>query len=66
MDNGKIAVIDTENKSTSLYAGTFDFDLVDVEPPYTVGKLVNPAKYVLKNGYDVLIIDSASNFWDGV
>jgi len=64
--NGRIALIDTENESASLYAGEFDFDVTNVEAPYNIDKLVNATKYALKNDYDVLIIDSASHFWDGV
>jgi len=65
-DNGKVALLDTENKSASLYAGEFDFDVTNVDPPYTMDKLVKPTKYVLNNNYDVLVIDSASHFWNGV
>src|SRR6056297_336507 len=65
-DNGKIALIDTENESASLYAADFNFDVTNVEAPYTIDKLVNATKFVLKNDYDVLIVDSASHFWDGV
>ncbi len=63
---GRVALIDTENESASLYAGDFDFDVTNVDPPYTMDKLVEPTKYVLKNNYDVLVIDSASHFWNGV
>lgn len=65
-DNGRIAMIDTENESASLYAGDFDFDVTNVEAPYNIDKLVKSTKYVLQHDYDVLIIDSASHFWDGV
>lgn len=65
-NNGRIALIDTENESASLYASDFQFDVTSVEPPYTIDKLTQPTKYVLENGYDVLIIDSASHFWNGV
>ncbi len=64
--NGKIALIDTENESASLYSTEFDFDVAGVEAPYTIEKLINPVKYVLNNQYDVLIIDSATHFWNGV
>ena len=64
--NGKIALIDTENESASLYSTEFEFDVSGVEAPYTIEKLINPVKYVLNNEYDVLIIDSASHFWNGV
>jgi len=65
-NNGRIALIDTENESASLYAGEFDFDVTNVEAPYNVDKLVQATKSALQNNYDVLIIDSASHFWDGV
>jgi len=65
-NNGKIAMIDTENESASLYAGEFEFDVANVEPPYTIDKLVDPTKHVLNGEYDVLIIDSATHFWNGV
>ena len=64
--NGKIAVIDTENNSSSLYATDFDFEVAIVDAPYEITKLVNLTKYVLEGDYDVLIIDSASHFWNGV
>ena len=64
--NGNIALIDTENESSSLYSTEFDFDVSAVEAPYTIDKLINPVKYVLSNSYDVLIIDSATHFWNGV
>ena len=65
-NNGKIAFIDTENQSASLYADNFDFDVSNVEAPYTIDKLVQPVKYALNNDYDVLIVDSASHFWNGI
>jgi|GEM_PF-5606662 len=57
--NAKIAVIDTENESASLYASDFDFDVIGVEPPYTIDKIVNPVKEALDQKYDVIIVDSA-------
>lgn len=59
----KIALIDTENKSASLYADRFDFDTLDIEPPYTVQKYVEAIKLAETAGYDVLIIDSISHVW---
>ena len=64
--DGKIAVIDTENNSSNLYASDFDFEVASVEAPFEITKLVNLTKYVLEGDYEVLIIDSASHFWDGV
>lgn len=65
-DNGKIALIDTENESASLYATDFNFDVVNVEAPYEINKLVQPVKAALEQGYDALVIDSATHFWNGI
>ena len=65
-DNGRIALIDTENESASLYATDFDFDVVNVEAPYEINKLVQPVKAALEQGYDTLVIDSATHFWNGI
>ena len=37
---GKIAMIDTENGSSSLYSDKFDFDVLELEAPYT------PERYI--------------------
>lgn len=65
-DTGKIAFIDTENGSASMYAMDFDFDVVEVGPPFGIEKLTQAVKYALQMGYDTLIIDSASHWWQGV
>jgi hypothetical protein len=64
--NGRIALIDTENGSASLYSNQFDFDVLDVGPPFQVGKLAEAVKAALQSDYDVIIIDSASHWWQGV
>lgn len=64
----KIAVVDTENKSASLYAGKDnlpEFDSCDLEPPYTTDKYIAAIKAAVDAGYDVLIIDSISHQWAG-
>lgn len=43
-----------------------EFDVTNVEPPFTIDKLVKPVKFALRNNYDVLIIDSATHFWNGI
>lgn len=62
---GRVAMADTENRSARKYADLFDFDTLDLEPPYhpkRVGEIVEAAA---KAGYKVLIIDSMSHFWQG-
>ena len=68
----KIAVVDTENGSASLYAGMdkgplvgIEFDTLPIEPPYTVSKYVEAINLAEKEGYDVLLIDGISPAWAG-
>lgn len=62
---GKIALIDTENGSASLYADRFQFDTMDIDPPYTVQKYNEAIQAALDAKYDVLVIDSISHAWAG-
>jgi len=62
---GRIAVIDTENRSASLYADKFAFDVKELEPPYTTDKYIAALKEAEDAGFDVCIIDSASHAWSG-
>lgn len=63
---GKIAVIDTENGSASLYSDQFDFDVVNVAPPFRKNQFITPILGAVEAGYHCLIIDSASHIWEGV
>lgn len=67
----KVAVVDTENKSASLYADMasgplqgMEFDILEIEPPYTIDKYTS-AIAAAEGKYDVLIIDSISHAWAG-
>lgn len=62
---GKIAVLDTENGSASLYADQFEFDVVNLAPPFTPERFVEVITAAEKAGYDTLIIDSATHEWSG-
>lgn len=68
-EDGKIAVIDTERGSASLYAGdgtpeNFQFDVIELNhfDPLEYVKYIKAAE---DNGYDVLVIDSLSHAWEG-
>jgi hypothetical protein len=61
---GKIALIDTENRSASLYADLASFDVSDIAPPFEPEAYVKRIK-AAEEHYDVLIIDSASHEWNG-
>ena len=62
---GRIALIDTENGSGSLYSHLCDYDVSDITPPFTVEKYISAIKEAETAGYDVLIIDSLSHAWAG-
>lgn len=65
---GKIALVDTENDSASLYAGSAgipEFDTLPLKPPYLTKKYVEAIALAAKEGYEVLVIDSGSHQWQG-
>lgn len=61
----RIAVIDTENGSASLYADRYGFDTLEIGPPYVTEKYIEAVNAAVGVGYDVLVIDSISHQWDG-
>lgn len=65
-NGGKVAVIDTENGSASLYSDRFDFDTLDLSPPFTHDKFISAIKAAEDSSYEVLVIDSASHIWEGI
>jgi len=62
---GKVAVIDTEHGSASLYSDLLDFDSLELAPPYSPERYVAAIQAAEKAGYDVLIIDSTTHEWSG-
>lgn len=62
---GRIAVIDTERGSASLYSHLTEFDTLDLNPPYSPERFIEAIQAAEKAGYDILIIDSATHEWDG-
>lgn len=48
---GKIAVLDTERGSASLYADLCDFDVVELGPPYTPENYINIIREAERAGY---------------
>lgn len=62
---GKVAAIDTEKGSLSLYEGMVPFDVAELAPPYTPERYIDAIHAAEKAGYNVLIIDSATHEWNG-
>lgn len=62
---GRIAVIDSEHGSASLYSNEFDFDVLELDAPYTPERYIQAIIAAEQAGYDVLIIDSITHEWSG-
>lgn len=63
--NAKILVVDTENESASLYADRYEFDTIPLSAPYTSDRYRKAMQAAVDGGYDVLIVDSLTQQWDG-
>ena len=59
----KIAVIDTENGSASLYSNLGEFSVVDLSPPFTPEKYTEALNLCVEAGIECIIIDSSSHEW---
>jgi hypothetical protein len=62
---GKIAVIDTEHGSASLYSNLCQFDTLELSAPYSPERYIQAIKAAEAAGYDTLIIDSTTHEWSG-
>ena len=61
----KIAVIDTENGSASLYDHLGDFNVLDLQPPYSPERYMQAIDTCINSGIECIIIDSSSHEWSG-
>lgn len=62
-DWSKVAVIDTENGSASLYSHLGEFNTIDLQPPYQPEKYAQAIDVCYKAGIECIIIDSTSHEW---
>ena len=63
-DWSKIAVIDTENGSASLYSHLGDFNVIDLQAPFTPEKYIQALTACINAGMQAVIIDSSSHEWN--
>ena len=63
---GRIAVIDTERGSASLYSHLVEFDALELDAPYKPERFIEAIQAAEAEGYEVLIIDSITHEWSGV
>lgn len=64
-DWSKIALIDTENKSASLYSHLGDFNVLSLEEPFAPERYLKAIKLCEESGIELIIIDSISHEWQG-
>lgn len=64
-DWSKIAVIDTENSSASLYSDLGDFNVIDLKPPYSPERYIEAMEICERAEIEVIILDSITHEWNG-
>ena len=62
---GKIAVIDTERGSASLYSDKFNFDVLELVDTFSLQLYIDAIMAAEDAGYSVIVIDSLSHAWEG-
>jgi len=61
----KIAVIDTENNSASLYSHLGKFNVISLSQPYSPERYIEAIQLCEKEQMQVVIIDSITHEWQG-
>lgn len=64
-DWSKIAIIDTENKSASLYSHLGEFNVLSLEGSFAPERYIQAIKLCEDSGMEVIIVDSISHEWQG-
>src|SRR5690606_2443312 len=64
-DWSKIAVIDTENGSASLYSHLGGFNTIDLQAPFSPERYIQAIDACIAGGIECIIIDSSSHEWSG-
>ena len=61
----RILLGNTEGDRGYYYANEFEYEIVDLEPPYTPEKFTSFLHWAEEEKYDIVILDSASHEWEG-
>ncbi|UKM65366.1 ATP-binding protein [Flavobacteriaceae bacterium GSB9] len=64
-DWSKIAIIDTENASASLYSDLGNFNVLNLFIPYSPERYIQAIDTCEKSNMEVIIIDSITHEWQG-
>jgi KaiC/GvpD/RAD55 family RecA-like ATPase len=62
---GPVAVVDTEHGSAAKYADLFEFDTLEMEPPFHPRRFVEAINGAAAAGYKVVVLDSLTHAWNG-
>jgi AAA domain len=60
----RILLVDSENRSASLYADRYDFDTIPLSAPYTPERYKKAMYQAIVGDYDWLIVDTISHEWE--
>jgi len=64
-DLSKVAVIDSENGSSHLYAKLGAYSVLKLEAPFTPEKYIEAIHCAINEGFECVIVDSLSHEWFG-
>lgn len=64
-DWSKVAIIDTENNSASLYSHLGDFNVLVLTEPYQPERYIKAIETCEEAGMSVIILDSITHEWNG-
>lgn len=64
-DWSKIAIIDTENNSASLYSHLGEFNVLTLDEPFNPERYIQAIKVCEEASIEVIIIDSITHEWNG-
>jgi hypothetical protein len=62
----RTAALDTEHGRLSLYADKYEFDVLEVEPPFHPNRMIELIHLAEDAGYGQFIIDSSTHFYNGL
>lgn len=65
-DWSKVAVVDSENHSSELYAHLGHYQVLQLSPPFTPEKYIQALEVCENAGMEVIILDSVTHEWENL
>lgn len=62
----KIVIIDTESSSAHLYSDLGNYEVLELNSPYSPERYSQAIELCQNKGFEVIIIDSISHEWEGI